>query len=51
MKIALKDFQETAVTDLVKMLQLAKYGVRNGIRQAVILSASTGSGKTVITAA
>lgn len=52
MKIELKDFQDVAVEQLFKKLDLARYDVqKNGNRQAVILAAPTGSGKTVITAA
>ncbi len=52
MKIELKDFQDVAVEQLFKKLDLARYDVqKNGNRQAVILSAPTGSGKTVISAA
>lgn len=51
MKIELKDFQDVAVEQLFKKLDLARYDVqKNGNRQAVILAAPTGSGKTVITA-
>ena len=51
MKIALKDFQEDAVADLVKQLSYAKRELRDGgAAQAVILASPTGSGKTVITA-
>src|SRR3989339_507981 len=52
MKLELKDFQDVAVEHLFKKLDLARYDVqKNGNRQAVILAAPTGSGKTVITAA
>jgi type III restriction enzyme len=52
MKLALKDFQEDAVEQLIKKLNPAKREVaEGGDRQAVILAAPTGSGKTVITAA
>jgi len=52
MKLALKEFQEDAVEQLIKKLNPAKREVvEGGDRQAVILSAPTGSGKTVITAA
>lgn len=52
MKLELKDFQDVAVEQLFKKLDLARYDVqKNGNRQAVILAAPTGSGKTVITAA
>ncbi|MEF8700454.1 MAG: DEAD/DEAH box helicase family protein [Candidatus Accumulibacter sp. UW20] len=52
MKLALKDFQEDAVEQLIKKLNPAKREVaEGGDHQAVILAAPTGSGKTVITAA
>lgn len=52
MKLELKDFQEVAVDHLLKKLTPAKREVaEGGDRQAVILAAPTGSGKTVITAA
>jgi type III restriction enzyme len=52
MKLALKDFQEDAVEQLIRKLNPAKREVaEGGDRQAVILAAPTGSGKTVITAA
>ncbi|MBK7897933.1 MAG: DEAD/DEAH box helicase family protein [Betaproteobacteria bacterium] len=52
MKLELEDFQEDAVEQLIKKLNPAKREVaEGGDRQAVILAAPTGSGKTVITAA
>lgn len=52
MKLELKDFQEVAVDQLISKLKPAKREVaEGGDRQAVILAAPTGSGKTVITAA
>lgn len=52
MKLELMDFQEVAVDQLFKKLAPAKREVaEGGDRQAVILAAPTGSGKTVITAA
>ena len=52
MKLELMDFQEVAVDHLFKKLSPAKREVaEGGDRQAVILAAPTGSGKTVITAA
>ncbi|MGH9904208.1 MAG: DEAD/DEAH box helicase, partial [Pyrinomonadaceae bacterium] len=51
MKIALKEFQADAVEQLLRRLRQAKAGVKEGLPQAVVLSAPTGSGKTVITAA
>lgn len=52
MKLELKDFQDVAVDDLLRKLRPAKREIfEGGDRQAVILAAPTGSGKTVITAA
>lgn len=52
MKLELKDFQDVAVDDLLRKLRPAKREAQDeGTHQAVILSAPTGSGKTVITAA
>ncbi|NJN99414.1 MAG: DEAD/DEAH box helicase family protein [Anaerolineales bacterium] len=52
MKLALKEFQETTVTDLIKQLRLAKNEIAlGGSPQAVILTSPTGSGKTVMLAA
>lgn len=52
MKLELKDFQEATVDLLIKKLLPAKREVaEGGDRQAIILAAPTGSGKTVITAA
>lgn len=52
MKIKLATFQHDAVEQLIKKLNLAKREIEEGgDLQAVILSAPTGSGKTVITAA
>jgi type III restriction enzyme len=51
MKIALKDFQDYAVEEMIKELSKAKREVREGGLQSVVLSSPTGSGKTVITAA
>lgn len=50
MKLALKDFQEDAVSSLVKYILQAKRDVRDGDSQAVVLASPTGSGKTVIIA-
>lgn len=52
MKLELKDFQAVAVDELFSSLDVALYDVqKHGNRQAIILAAPTGSGKTVITAA
>ena len=53
MKIALKDFQTTAVAELLSRLETAKVGYRGGAgqRQAVGLTATTGAGKTIIATA
>jgi type III restriction enzyme len=52
-KIALKDFQATAVAELLSRLETAKVGYRGGAgqRQAVGLTATTGAGKTIIATA
>lgn len=51
MKFKLKDFQETAVSALLKRISLARQGVSAGVNQAIILSAPTASGKTITLAA
>jgi len=51
MKFELKDFQETAVKELLKRLALARAGVSADVPQALVLSSPTGSGKTVTLAA
>jgi len=48
MKLLLKEFQEDAVTRLVRHLWGAAREARAGDRQAVCLSSPTGSGKTVM---
>ena len=48
MKIELKEFQEEAVDDLVGKLRFAAEGAIKVGLQAVVLSAPTGSGKTMI---
>lgn len=48
MKLTLRDFQETAVDDLARKVRFATEGASKVGPQAVILSAPTGSGKTVI---
>jgi type III restriction enzyme len=51
MEIALKEFQEEALAELLRRIRQAKCEVREGDTQAVILASPTGSGKTVITTA
>ena len=52
MKIELRDFQEAALNSLVRNLENARTQVLDGDNeQALVLSAPTGSGKTVIMAA
>lgn len=51
MNLALMDFQQDAVEELLKRITHAKSGVKMNIPQAVILSSPTGSGKTVIATA
>lgn len=48
MKIILKDFQDIAVGKLVRHLRGAARDAASGDRQAVCLSSTTGSGKTVM---
>ena len=48
MKLTLKDFQEEAVDDIAKKVRFATVGADQVGPQAVVLSAPTGSGKTVI---
>lgn len=50
MKITLKEFQEEAVADLLRSFRAAR-GVAADRLQAVVLSAPTGSGKTVMATA
>jgi len=47
-KLTLKDFQEEAVDDIAKKVRFATVGADQVGPQAVVLSAPTGSGKTVI---
>ena len=51
MKIELKDFQQEAVDDLVAKVRYAAEGAVKVGLQAVVLSAPTGSGKTMIATA
>ncbi len=51
MNTPLRQFQTAAVDDLAKLLDVARYGVRQGKNQAVGLTATTGAGKTIIAAA
>jgi type III restriction enzyme len=48
MKLLLKEFQEEAVTKLVRHLRGAARDSKSGDRQSVCLSSTTGSGKTVM---
>jgi type III restriction enzyme len=50
-KIALKEFQEEALEALIARVRGAASNALGGVDQAVILSAPTGSGKTMITTA
>jgi superfamily II DNA or RNA helicase len=50
LKIQLKTFQEVAVADLVHRVRQAQLDASND-PQAVVLSAPTGAGKTVIATA
>lgn len=47
MKLELKPFQETAARDIICELDEARASVAKGKLQAVVLSAPTGSGKTI----
>jgi type III restriction enzyme len=51
MKVILKDFQEEALERLLRFSRRAKLEAEDGDPQAVVLSAPTGSGKTVIATA
>lgn len=51
MKVELKPFQETATRDVLTKLDKARQGVVDGDLEAIVLSAPTGSGKTVTIAA
>jgi type III restriction enzyme len=46
-KLELKSFQENAARDIVAKLDKAREGVAGGDLEAIILSAPTGSGKTI----
>lgn len=48
MKLALKEFQETAVEELAQKVRYASEGAARVGPQAVVLSAPTGAGKTII---
>jgi type III restriction enzyme len=50
-KVDLKDFQEAALEDLFKKVDNARRDAADGELQAVVLSAPTGSGKTIIVTA
>ena len=51
MRIDLKEFQTTAARAILTKLNQAREGVRSGDQEAVVLSAPTGSGKTITVAA
>ncbi len=51
MKVELKPFQGTATRDVLAKLDKARQGVIGGDLEAIVLSAPTGSGKTVTIAA
>ena len=51
MKVELKSFQETATRDVLTKLDKARKGVGDGDLEAIVLSAPTGSGKTITIAA
>ena len=50
MKIELKGFQESAALDIVSKLEKARLSVADGDLEAIVLSAPTGSGKTITVA-
>ncbi len=47
MKLEPKDFQDIAARDIVAKLEKARQGVADGDLESIILSAPTGSGKTI----
>lgn len=51
MKLQLKDFQELAVEELAVRAEQARAEAAQGVGQALVFSAPTGSGKTVMAAA
>src|SRR3990167_1474151 len=51
MKVELKTFQEIATRDVLTKLDKARQGVGDGDLEAIVLSAPTGSGKTITVAA
>src|SRR6266516_1057389 len=51
MKFELKDFQTTSARAILSKLDAARSELRNGELQAIVLSAPTGSGKTITVAA
>lgn len=51
MKLELKAFQEVAALDILTRLDKARQGVAEGDLEAIVLSAPTGSGKTITVAA
>ncbi|MGZ8927066.1 MAG: DEAD/DEAH box helicase [Methylobacter sp.] len=50
-KLALKEFQETTVKELVTSIRHTKYLVKEGKPQVIVLASPTGSGKTVMVTA
>lgn len=48
MLLDLRDFQETAVVDLIQEIDSARRDASDARQQAILLSSATGSGKTVI---
>jgi type III restriction enzyme len=51
MKFELKDFQSTSARSIITKLGQARQGVAGGELEAIVLSAPTGSGKTITVAA
>lgn len=51
MKVELKDFQVTSARSILTKLEAARFDLRSGEPQAIVLSAPTGSGKTITVAA
>jgi type III restriction enzyme len=51
MKFELKEFQVSSARSIVAKLEAARNDLRGGDLQAIVLSAPTGSGKTITLAA